>query len=176
MLTGLSYGCCIQQGSCATTGEHNIPAYELDKLVEDSVETLDVWAGFHQAIHEWEDGAAILCLLLFTLKLLGDIAIISMAAVQGGLRAPLNEITQVFLYHPALYRKALARAKAGRPKSQDFSVDWEAIPIGREAAVEMMYMRSASTDNDHLGKPGNNAGGSNGNPNGSSGGSRQHPP
>ncbi len=54
---------------------------------------------------------------MFILKLLGDIAFISMAAVQGGLRAALNAITQVFLYHPSLYRKALARAKANRPKS-----------------------------------------------------------
>jgi hypothetical protein len=115
----LYYGSCLQQGSCAAAGEHNIPAYDLDKLVEESSEALDIWAGFCLAIHDWGDGAAILCLLLFILKLLGDIAIISMAAIQGGLRVALNVITQVFLY-PSLYRKALARAKAKCPKSQDY--------------------------------------------------------
>ncbi len=42
MLTGLSYGSCLQQGSCAAAGEHDIPAYDLDKLVEDSAEALDI--------------------------------------------------------------------------------------------------------------------------------------
>jgi hypothetical protein len=144
-------------------------------LVEDSSETLDLWAGFRRAIHEWGDGAAILCLLLFILKLLGDLAIISMAAAQGGLRAAMNAVSQVFLYHPALYRKALARAKANRPKSRDLSIDWDAIPIGREAAEEMVSMRSSCSDNENSGKPGNNASGSNHHPGGHNGGGAPAP-
>ncbi len=175
MLTGLSYGSCLQQGSCAAAGEHDIPGYDLDKLVEDSGKALDIWAGFRQAIHEWGDGTAILCLLLLILKLLGDLAIISMAAAQGGLRAALNVVTQVFLYHPSLYRKALARAKANRPKSRDFLVDWDAIPIGRDAAMEMLSMRSNSSDNENSGKPGNNAGNPNHHPGGHSGGGAPAP-
>jgi hypothetical protein len=175
MLTGLSYGSCLQRGSCAAAGEHDIPAYDLDKLVETSSEALDLWAGFRRAIHEWGDGAAILCLILFLLKLLGDLAIISMAAAQGGLRAAMNAVSQVFLYHPGLYRKALARAKAGRPRSRDLSIDWDAIPIGREAAEEMISMRSSCSDNENSGKPGNNAGGPNHHPGGPTGGGAPAP-
>ena len=53
-------------------GDHGITAYDLDKLVEDGAQSLDLWAGFRRAIHGWGDGAAILCLLLLILKLLGD--------------------------------------------------------------------------------------------------------
>ena len=121
MLTGLLYGSCVQQGSCTGTGDHGIIAYDIDKLVEDGTESLD---------HEWGDGVAILCLLLLILKLLGDLTIISLAAAQGGFRAALNAMSQVFLYQPALYRKVLAQTKASHTKFQDFSVDWDAIPIG----------------------------------------------
>ena len=129
-------------------------SYNIDRLAEEGEAALDVWAGFRQAIHEWGDGAAILCLLLLILKLLGDLTIISLAAAQGGVRAALNAISQVFLYHPALYRKALARARLNHAKSRDFSVDWDAIPIGREAAEEMVSMKSTDSGHDRPGRPG----------------------
>ncbi len=47
----------------------------------------------------------------------------------------LNAGTQVFLYHPSLYRKALARAKANCPKSCDFSVDQNAPLLSGPAAA-----------------------------------------
>ena len=34
MLTGLSYGSCVQQGSCTATRDHGIIAYDIVKLVE----------------------------------------------------------------------------------------------------------------------------------------------
>ena len=133
-------------------------SYDIDRLAEEGEATLDVWAGFRQAIHEWGDGAAILCLLLLILKLLGDLTIISLAAAQGGVRAAMNAMSQVFLYHPTLYRKALARARLTHAKSRDFSVDWDAIPIGREAAEEMVSMQSADSGNDRPGRPGPHSG------------------
>ena len=57
--------------------------------------------------------------------------------------------------YPALYKKVLAKATTRRPRSRDFTIDcWDPIPVGREAAEEMMSMTSSGTNSDHPGKPG----------------------
>ena len=47
---------------------------------------------------------------------------------------------------------------------------WDAIPIGREMAEEMVSMKSSDSGNDRPGKPGPNSGNVSGNPRGPSGG------
>ena len=102
-------------------------SYNIDRLAEEGEAALDVWAGFRQAIHEWGDGAAILCLLLLILKLLGDLTIISLAAAQGGVRAALNAISQLFLYHPALLRRRWLEPGSTMPSPGTFQ--WTGMPF-----------------------------------------------
>lgn len=65
LLSSLSYGSCVQQGSCEAEGTNRLVPYDIkfNKLVDDLPKSLDLWTAFHQAIHEWGDGAVVLCLL-----------------------------------------------------------------------------------------------------------------
>jgi hypothetical protein len=67
------------------------------------------------------------------------------------------------------------KAKASRPKSRDLSIDWDAIPIGWDTKVQMMPMRSNSSDNESSGKPGNKEGNPNHHPSGHGGGGAPAP-
>ena len=86
----------------------------------------------------------------------------TVAAVHRGVRAVPTAVTQVFLYHPSIYRKAIARTKDKRSKLRDFSIrDWKEVTLGREPAKEMMSMKSngsnpANQGNNHANN-GNNA-------------------
>ena len=109
LLRSITYGTCVQDGSCATSVGDDITPYDLNNLIPDLEKKFDLWGQLKAFLHQYGDLAAFLCLFIIGFKLLIDIVMIMLTLMKAGPAAAVAMVAQLYFYNRDTYRKIMRR-------------------------------------------------------------------
>ncbi len=109
VLKSITYGTCVESGTCDTGPSDEITPYSLNTLIPSIEGKLDLYHRFKEFLHMYGDFMAFLCLLIMTVKFLSDIVMVTITALQAGPGAAAAFLVQIYCYNQQTYRRIMRR-------------------------------------------------------------------
>ena len=119
LLKSITYGTCLQDGHCQTTGNANIQTYDLNHLIPTLEKEFDIWSKFKNFLKQWGDLMAFICLVVLGVKLLSDLVLISITTLRAGPAAAVALIASLYLYNRTTYQRIMRRHQKKHRESEE---------------------------------------------------------